>query len=321
MEEKIKLFSDSDLDGVSCGILARIMFGKFETDITYCNPTNIDQELQDFIKTKEYENYNKIFITDLVIKESTATLINSIDTYKFKLFDHHKSNYCNNKYTWATVYESINGRKTCGAELFWNHLKEYYISNYNDSDYDTFNTFIEHVRLWDTWDWIDAGEKGICAKNLNTIFSMLSKTKFVNSRVSRLIEDNPDIISDDEFEIIQLEELRKTRYINQKIKNIRFTNILGYPVAYVFGEMYISELASAILKIVEKGTIAAIINADNGVVSLRANKDDNISLVDMITESGFNGGGHPLSAGFVYDQRLNDTLIEGIFRKKIMCEL
>lgn len=42
----VKLFSHTDLDGIGCGILAKLAFGK-DVDISYCDYDNIDSS---FIK-------------------------------------------------------------------------------------------------------------------------------------------------------------------------------------------------------------------------------------------------------------------------------
>lgn len=316
--EKIKLFSDSDLDGVSCGIVASIVFGE-NVDITYCSVKEIDKMLTDFIKTKEYENYQKIFITDLVLRESTGTLINSVNGFKFNLFDHHRSNYVNNKYTWAHVYESINNKKTCGTELFWNHLKEFYITKSVNLNLSLVDHYVECVRLVDTWTWVESGDLGIFAKNIGTIFGIYSKTKFSNNIMHRISQGEP-LISLTEMEIIKAEELRKNRYIKQKMRNIRILNISGYQIGYVFAENYISELGNYIVKNVKDIKYAAIINVDTGVVSLRAAKDADVDLSEIAKSFSPRGGGHPFSAGFMFEPKFSSYFVENIFGlNKVEC--
>lgn len=43
-----KLFSHTDLDGIGCGILAKLAFGK-DVDISYCDYDNIDSSVRKFI--------------------------------------------------------------------------------------------------------------------------------------------------------------------------------------------------------------------------------------------------------------------------------
>lgn len=319
--ERIKLFTDSDLDGISCGILASIMFGD-NVDITYCTPKDVDNNITNHIKTGDYEKYTKVFITDLVIKEQTAALIESVNKYKFRMLDHHRSNYTNSGYNWAIVRESYGNRKTCGAELFWLHIKDYYFDWTIDENFEkekAINGYVDFVRLWDTWEWTKAGEDGIYAKHLNTIFSIFGTKRFSNNIIRRLNNFMYDYISPGELEIIEIEENRKKRYINQKMNNVKRLNLGTYEIAYVFAENYISELGNYIAKNVEGIKYAAIINSDTSVVSLRAVEEANVNLAEIAKSFSPKGGGHPLSAGFVFPERLSKYMVEDIFGLRL-CE-
>lgn len=315
-DERIKLFSDSDLDGISCGIVGKIVFNE-NIDIDFCTPKDINTKIVDFVNSKEYEKYDKVFITDLVIKEETASLINSINNFKFKLFDHHRSNYAISKYSWTTVSENYNGHKSCGTELFWEHLKEYYIK-INLDVYHGLDNYVEYVRLFDTWEWTEAGEKGIYAKNLNTLLNVYSKTRFMNLMFLRMIQnlcsDNIEFISERDMEILKTEEYRKNRYIKQKVNNVRSIEINNMKIGYVFAESYISELGNYIIKNYKDIDFVAIINSDTRVVSLRAAKNSNIDLSEIVKIFSAQGGGHPSSAGFVYDKICEEINISNIFK-------
>jgi len=307
---KIKLFSDSDLDGISCGILAKFVFGEERVDTMFCTPKDINQRLMSFIEKEEYNKYDKVFITDLVIKPETAAKIDSIPGFKFKLFDHHKSNYTNSKYTWVTVSENFVGRKTCGTELFYNHLLEYYIEVRNDY----IEKYVEYVRLWDTWEWPSAGADGIYAKKLNTLLSMYSNTKYMNSIIIPLENNSTTFISDSDEEILKVEENRKNRYIKQKSRNIRVMEVSGHKLGFVFAENYISELCNYMLKNIEGVEIAAAINADAHVVSLRTTEATGIDVSEFAKTFTPQGGGHPLSAGFVFNTEYETKFVQDIFQ-------
>ena len=124
---------------------------------------------------------------------------------------------------------------------------------------------------------------------------------------------NYDYISAGEHEIIELEENRKKRYINQKINNVKRLNLGTYEIAYVFAENYISELGNYIAKNVEGIKYAAIINCDTSVVSLRAVEEANINLAEIAKSFSPKGGGHPLSAGFVFPERFSKYMVGDIF--------
>ena len=48
----IKLFTHTDLDGVSCEILGRIAFGE-DIDVVRCGYGNIDDKVEEFINSDE----------------------------------------------------------------------------------------------------------------------------------------------------------------------------------------------------------------------------------------------------------------------------
>ena len=314
--ERIKLFTDSDLDGVSCSILATMIFGD-NVDITHCTPKDVDNNITIFINSGEYEKFNKVFITDLVIKEQTGELIDNVNKYKFRMLDHHRSNYVNSKYNWAIVRESYGNRKTCGTELFWLHLKDYYFDWTDERNFEKekiVNEYVEYVRLWDTWDWTRTNEEsGIYAKSLNTIFGIFGAKRFSKNIIHRLNNFSYEYISPGEYEIIEIEENKKKRYIAQKMSNVKILNLGEYKIGYVFAENYISELGNYMAKNVKDIKYAAIINCDTSVVSLRAVEEANVNLAEIAKSFSPKGGGHPLSAGFVFHERLSRYMIEDIF--------
>lgn len=311
---KIKLFTDSDLDGISCGIIAGLVFGTDNVDVVHCTPKDIDSKLYKFNETGEYHQFNKVFITDLVISENTAKSINSIDSIKFKLFDHHRSNFVNSKFVWANVYEKYNDRKTCGTELFWLHLKEYYCINNDNINIPKIDKYVEYVRLWDTWDWVKSGDNGIYAKRINTLMNIYSKSKFCEQTIERLIGfDNDEILSDIDNLVINIEENRKKRYINQKMPNVRVSTYNDMKFAYVFAENYISELGNYICKNITGISFAVIINIDTMVVSLRALDGTDIDLASIARGLSSQGGGHPLSAGFTMHESIPINVMQMIF--------
>ena len=83
----IKLFTHTDLDGVSCEILGKIAFGE-DIDVVRCGYGNIDDKVEEFINIDE--EYDKLFITDISVKKKLADTLNNISD-KVILLDHHKT--------------------------------------------------------------------------------------------------------------------------------------------------------------------------------------------------------------------------------------
>jgi len=88
---KVKLFTHTDLDGVSCGIIGKLAFP--EINIEYCDYDNVNDKIKQYIESEEYKDYDTIFITDISVNEEVAKLIDNVFTqeHEFVLLDHHKT--------------------------------------------------------------------------------------------------------------------------------------------------------------------------------------------------------------------------------------
>lgn len=91
----VRLFSHSDLDGIGCGILAQLAFGKDNVEISYCDYDNIDSTVKEYLGT-EQDDTIPIYITDIRVNEETAELLNKRGNVQ--LLDHHPTALGLNKY-------------------------------------------------------------------------------------------------------------------------------------------------------------------------------------------------------------------------------
>ena len=64
----IKLFTDIDLDGLGCGVLAKLAFGD-QVDVAYCSYRNLNQRVEAFIDNPEHQA-EEMYITDLSVSEA-----------------------------------------------------------------------------------------------------------------------------------------------------------------------------------------------------------------------------------------------------------
>lgn len=63
------LYSHNDLDGVGCGIVAKLAFGK-EVEVRYNSVNGLNAQVQYFLeKAKETSRHDALFITDLAVNE------------------------------------------------------------------------------------------------------------------------------------------------------------------------------------------------------------------------------------------------------------
>ena len=119
----IKLFTHTDLDGVGCEILGKLVF-KENINIERCHYGNIDSEVEEFLK--DVNKYDKVFITDISVNKEVADKLNNISD-KVVLLDHHKTALWLNEYLYALVQvEDESVGKMCGTYLFYEYLKKNY---------------------------------------------------------------------------------------------------------------------------------------------------------------------------------------------------
>lgn len=286
------LYSHNDLDGVGCGILAKVAFGE-RVEVRYNSVTGLDMQVGRFLeRTKGKEKQHEgLFITDLSVHQENEE---RLDQYaeaggKVKLIDHHKTALHLNERSWGMVkvqYED--GRLSSATSLFY----EYLIDNGHIQETKAMDQFVELVRLYDTWEWeqTDALE----AKRLNDLFFMVSIDEFEEKMVRRLKES--DTFSFDEFEekILDMEEEKIERYIRRKRREIVQTFIHAHCVGIVHAESYHSEVGNELGKTYPHLDYIAILNMGGKKVSLRTIHDE----TDVSEIAGtFGGGGHAKAAG------------------------
>lgn len=286
------LYSHNDLDGVGCGILAKVAFGE-RVEVRYNSVTGLDMQVGRFLeRTKGKEKQHEgLFITDLSVHQENEE---RLDQYaeaggKIKLIDHHKTALHLNERSWGMVkvqYED--GRLASATSLFY----EYLIDNGYIQETKAMDQFVELVRLYDTWEWeqTDALE----AKRLNDLFFMVSIDEFEEKMVRRLKES--DAFSFDEFEekILDMEEEKIERYIRRKRREIVQTFINAHCVGIVHAESYHSEVGNELGKTYPHLDYIAILNMGGKKVSLRTIHDE----TDVSEIAGtFGGGGHAKAAG------------------------
>jgi oligoribonuclease NrnB/cAMP/cGMP phosphodiesterase (DHH superfamily) len=311
---KIKLFTHTDLDGVGCAILANIVsvVNNIDVEIEFCDYNNINNKVNDFLKV--INNYDKVFITDISVNEEVTE---KLDKYNDKvvLLDHHKTANFLNKYKWAHVYETLVIDleidvyiKVCGAYLFLDYLiASDYLKNFKFLD--TLTDFVEVIREYDVWEWIEIDN--ILAKQLNDLLYILGRERFIEEFTEQLL-NGKFVINDKLNFLLELDQEKIDDYIENKNKNLIVRDIKGYNVGIVFAERYISELGSRLMELHPELDFVVIINIDK-TISYRTNKN-NIDLGEFAKIYG--GGGHPQAAGSPVSDEVKNKIIDMLFEKK-----
>lgn len=326
---KIKLFTHTDLDGVGCAVLAYLAFGRENVDVEYCNYDDIDEKVAVFYVWKNSDDYDKIFITDISIKNELARSINNLDVGRWKLFDHHATALELNEYDWCEVRvnDTLSKAKTCGTAIFFRHLID--LECFVDFKPKVINNIIKFVKIvrdYDTWRWAELGDEGIVCKRVNDLFYIYGREKFIRwitrqihtfinpKDVCSSLENKqfPEFSSDDKA-VLDQKQKDIDQYIEEKNKQIVVSvDQFGHKYGIVFAERYFSELGNRLCELNPELDYVAMIDISSGKVSYRTVRDD-LDVGGEIAHA-YGGGGHPKAAGSTFDKdRIYDDVMALLF--------
>lgn len=211
---KVLLFTHSqDIDGMGCAIIAKYYFENCEVVPT--KTFDITRVVAEKIANGNMESYDKIFVTDLCIKEPLLSQINkSWWKEKILVLDHHKSEIDegNDKYDFVNIVVEKNGIKESGTSLFYQYL----INNMGFKRTAILDELVEWTRQYDVYDWVKKKNKN--AQKLHILFEMLGYEKYIDI-IFEKVKGNQDKIIFNE-----LEEVVVAKYFEELEEDI--TNIL-----------------------------------------------------------------------------------------------
>lgn len=293
----VKLITHTDLDGVGCEILGRIIF-KDNIDVSRCNYNDINDIVLQTIS--DHKNYEKIIITDISVNETVANGLNYISN-KVRLLDHHPSALFLNDYAFATVKETCDKGKTCGTQLLYDLFA-------NSSKTDKLNYFVEMVRRYDTWEWKDKYNDDI-PKKLNDLLYIMGKNKFVDLIIDK-IKNNEDLFDNTIDMILDLRQNEINNYVKSKNKLLIAHDVLGYKAGVVFADNFISELGNKLSEMHPELDFIAMVGQET--ISYRTIKND-INLTEIAKH--FGGGGHPKASGSQINNKHINEFITALFSR------
>lgn len=305
----VKLFSHTDLDGIGCGILAQLAFGKDNVEISYCDYDNIDSTVKEYLET-EQDDTIPIYITDIRVNEETAELLNKRGNVQ--LLDHHPTALGLNKYDWCdVVIEDSKGIKTSGTMLFYHYLGMNGCLSEELENNKALERFAELVRDYDTWRWSELGDEGVICKQVNDLLYLYGRDDFIYWCISEIHDEVfPRLYAKDEV-ILKIKQDEIDRYIEEKDETMFTSPMCGKVCGFVFADRFVSELGNRLCKMHPEIDFAAMIDIDGCTVSYRTVKED-IDLGKDVA-SLFGGGGHPKAAGSEFSQSIKLKVIEKIF--------
>lgn len=299
------LFSHNDLDGVGCGILARLAFAT-EIKIEYVSVHRLDQKVEQFLESANEDD--RLFITDLSINQDNEARIQQFIEKggDVRLIDHHKTALHLNEHSWASIQvtEDDAEKLTCATSLFYKYLVD--MNQLTRSQ--ALDEFVELVRQWDTWEW--DRNQNLQAKRLNDLFFLFSIDEFIERIIPRL--QSEDAFSFDSFEdkLLDMEEEKINRYIKRKRRELVQTTLNNKCVGIVHAESYHSELGNKLGKDCPHLDYIAIINVGQKKMSFRTIHDH--TDVSIIAEQ-YDGGGHAKAAGATLTSEAFDQFVKEPF--------
>ncbi|WP_042349418.1 DHH family phosphoesterase [Bacillus massiliigorillae] len=299
-----KLLSHNDLDGVGCGILAKLAFGD-QVKVKYNSISALNREIEYFFEHDNQELF--LFITDLSPNEENEKKLNDYHQSqgKLQMIDHHKTALHFNEYEWGHVLvEDDEGKLTSATSLLYTYLVNHELLKETAA----ISEFVELVRQYDTWEWEKNNNQK--AKRLNALFFLVSIDEFEEKMIHRLQTSDTFDFDDFEKKLLHMEEEKTERYIRRKKKEIVQAEIGEYLAGVVYAELYHSELGNELGKEYSHLDYIVIVNMGGKKLSFRTIHDH----VDVSEIAGqFGGGGHQKASGCSLSDEAYKQFIEETF--------
>ena len=298
-----KLLSHNDLDGVGCGILAKLAFGQ-DVKVRYNSISSLNREIEFFLENDPPDTF--LFITDLSPSVENEKKLNDyfVEFKNIQLLDHHKTAMHLNDYEWGLVLvEDEKGNLTSATSLFY----EFLVSQSLLEPTDAISEFVELVRQYDTWEW--EKNENQKAHSLNSLFFLVSIDEFEEKMIERLTTSDEFDFDDFEKRLLNMEEDKIDRYIRRKKREIVQAEIGNYFAGVVYAESYHSELGNELGKEYAHLDYIAILNMGSKKISFRT-VHDHVDVAEIASVYG--GGGHQKASGCTltdegYKQFVSDT--------------
>ena len=282
-----KLLTHNDLDGVGCGILARLAF-EDRVKVRYNSIGSLNREIESFL---EEDSDTFLFITDMSPNEENEKKLQErfVSKGMVQLIDHHKTAEHLNEYEWGFVLSiDEEGNGTSATSLFYDYLIRHEFLRPTEGLTD----FVELIRQYDTWEW--EKNENERAHRLNSLLYLTSIDEFEERMVERL--QGGERFTFDEFEekVLGMEYDKMERYLRRKKREVTQTEVSGQLAGVVFAESYLSELGSELGKEFAHLDYIAIMNMGGRRISFRTIHDD-VDVSEIAAKHG--GGGHAKAAG------------------------
>lgn len=294
----------ADPDGAFPIILSNLVLKDME--FISCEVDEIDEITNEVLNKQE--EYNKIYVVDMCFSEEIANFINDNEILRNKVLvlDHHASREPLNKFPFINVISEKDDRKECATTLFYKYLQD--TTNNEILAKKSLVDMVELVRELDTYDFIEENKEN--AFKLGDLYNIYGRESYIETYTNFIKNNDAFYFTDFENKVLELEEMRKERYIEDKLETVKKATINGIPVGIVFAERHRSDLGHAVVTKNHDIDIAVIINISRSV-SYRAAKDE-VDVNILAIPNG--GGGHKHAGGSAIPENLEEKICEYIFK-------
>ncbi len=287
---KVLLFTHSqDIDGMGCAVLGHYAFS--EITVVPTKTFEITSNVKAYIDDNCIADYDRVFVTDLCIKEPVLKEIDENEILKSKIIvlDHHKTEIeeGNDKYEFVHITVEKDGKKESGTSLFYKYLLE---NNYLEAT-TILDELVEWTREYDVWDW--KRENNEKARYLHILFELLGYEKYVEIMSRKVRTKKHLTFEEDEMNLIN-DFLKKVEEdIQSCLKDMRVISLYIQNEEYKVGYLkcpykYRNDVNEIAIKNGYDIDMVGMIVAEVGSVSYRQVKNVDVSIVATY----FGGKGH-----------------------------
>ena len=292
----------ADADGVTPVILSKLAFN--DLDYFLLEPSEIDDYMEEKIKTNFFDQYDKVFVTDLCFTDKIGSIIDNMDLKnKIQVLDHHFTNIPMNKYDFVTVIDEENGKKESGTSNYYKYLLEHFPNDLLKKD--STRELVDLVRSSDTWEW----KKTNCieARDIATIHANYGNDLFIEKYLNFIKENDTFYYDDTDKMIIEIDRRKIQEYIEACKDKVIIKSIKGYRVGIIFAELYRSELGNDLAEYYQDQVDFIMIINMNRSISFRGIKEEfNLGEFAHMLD----GYGHKLASGAPLPEGIKEATID-----------
>lgn len=291
------LITHTDLDGISPILLLKLTGEKF--DFKTGEPSEIESIFEELKPT--LDKYDQIYFTDLTVPMSVYEYINE-NNLNVLVFDHHGTHKdFADGFKYTTIEVELNGRKTCGTELFYEYLKGIYPTLKTKK----IKEYVELVRQLDTYTF----ESDI-PKKLENIRTVYGRDEFIKVMKRRLLSKKENFeFNAFEKKFIKLKQQEIENYLTKKNEQLKKYLINDKTIGVVFCEKYKSELGNYLCEMNPEIEFVVMIDTCKAISYRGIGNADVASFATI-----YGGGGHKLASGSPFNDEMRDKIVRDYFK-------